>query len=171
MGHMLLTMYSNPSRMQSTKHLFLHSRAVHPAQSRPRSTSSIPVRHGGMGLINPSTHHFQTSKDDLSTITDHSVPRSNKNVDATQIAHAPSRKRSGKQTAREIQKAGTIHKQLSLQLKRQLPKNVHGSSSWLYPSYIYLYRTSGSTYTQGRIQRRNMPIRYGWVLYRIYIPN
>ncbi len=135
----ILAVFPNPSGMQSNKHLFRHSQAARPRSKLTRDLLALPVRHGGMGLMNRtdtshSIHYFQTSEMVTSPPTEIILSQDQtKDVDPTQIAMAPSRKRSGKQTAQEMKKKQTLsYNELPPQLKHQIDlAKERGSSSWL----------------------------------------
>ncbi len=144
---------------------FIPALTGHPPCSKStRDLLSLPVRHGGMGLINPtdtSTHNFQTSEKMTSPLTEIILSQDQtKDVDATKIATLKKEIRKANRLRNE-QKADTIHNQLPLQLKRQIDlAKERGSSSWLS---VLPLSDQGFHLHKGEF-RDAICLRYGWTL-------
>ncbi len=135
-----------------------------PCSKLTRDLLALPVRHIGMGLMNPtdtSIHHFQTSEMITSPLTEIILSQDQtKDVDPTQIATLKKEVRKANRSRNE-EKADTIYNELPPQLKRQIDlAKERESSSWLS---VLPPSEQGFHLHKGKF-RDAVCLRYGWVL-------
>ncbi len=135
-----------------------------PCSKSTRDLLALPVRHGGMGLMNPtdtSIHHFQTSEMMTTPLTEIILSQDQtKDVDPTEINTLKKEVRKANRSRNE-QKAETIYNELPCTTAKT--PNRPCQRTWIIllanrPTSI----GTGIPPTQGGIQRRSVPkIRMG----------
>ena len=128
-----------------------------PCSILTRNLLALPVRLGGLGLVNPSTTsdlNFQASeKRTAPLVAIISSQYQTQGVDDAEISTVKKDlKASNRQRSEE--EANIIYNQLSLQMKRQVDlAKERGASSWLCAASL----RPGLPPTQGRVQGCPMP--------------
>ena len=135
-----------------------------PCSKLTRDLLALPVRHGGMGLINPtdtSNLNFQASEKMTSPLVEIILSQDQtKDVDATKIATLKKEIRVSNRQRNEKQ-ADTVYNQLPPQLKRQVAlAKERGASSWLS---VLPLSDQGFHLHKGEF-RDAICLRYGWTL-------